>query len=411
MKKIILLIICLISLFFIGCVSIEDNQIQSKTIKVGEMIELDVSDAKSFTSSDELVATVTNDGIVQGISVGYCTIRIETQTKEYTVKIIVNEDVKNVSIEFNSKQTILVGEEINLNAKVNNSTDSYVFSYVSNDESIATVSSNGTVKGINEGICQITIKVTGTVAVSKDVLIYVTQDKSQSSLINTIESKTIEVSGTIDLTELSNKVLKVVNDNKESVIGVSNYQYVNSYTGKQLVEASVGTGFIFEKVNDEYYAITNHHVVEDNYKLKVYFGYDDIYIDCELVNSNSNLDLAVIKFKSDKDFKLIEFSSEEEIHQGDFAIAIGNANGYEYFGSVTFGIISYVNRTLAKEDATFIQHDVAINPGNSGGPLFDINGKVIGVNTMKIVDSNVDNMGFSISITTLLQYLDTLGLL
>ena len=339
MKKIILLIICLISLFFIGCVSIEDNQIQSKTIKVGEMIELDVSDAKSFTSSNELVATVTNDGIVQGISVGYCTIKIETQTKEYTVKIIVNEDVKNVSIEFNSKQTILVGEEINLNAKVNNSTDSYVFSYVSNDESIATVSSNGTVKGINEGICQITIKVTGTVAVSKDVLIYVTQDKSQSSLINTIESKTIEVSGTIDLTELSNKVLKVVNDNKESVIGVSNYQYVNSYTGKQLVEASVGTGFIFKKVNDEYYAITNHHVVEDNYKLKVYFGYDDIYIDCELVNSNSNLDLAVIKFKSDKDFKLIEFSSEEEIHQGDFAIAIGNANGYEYFGSVTFGII------------------------------------------------------------------------
>ena len=215
MKKIILLIICLISLFFIGCVSIEDNQIQSKTIKVGEMIELDVSDAKSFTSSDELVATVTNDGIVQGISVGYCTIRIETQTKEYTVKIIVNEDVKNVSIEFNSKQTILVGEEINLNAKVNNSTDSYVFSYVSNDESIATVSSNGTVKGINEGICQITIKVTGTVAVSKDVLIYVTQDKSQSSLINTIESKTIEVSGTIDLTELSNKVLKVVNDKPE----------------------------------------------------------------------------------------------------------------------------------------------------------------------------------------------------
>ena len=79
---------------------------------------------------------------------------------------------------------------------------------------------------------------------------------------------------------------------------------------------------------------------------------------------------------------------------GDFAIAIGNSNGYEYYGSVTFGIISYVDRTLDGEISTYLQHDVAINPGNSGGPLLDINGKVIGINTLKIVEDEIDNMGF-----------------
>ena len=195
----------------------------------------------------------------------------------------------------------------------------------------------------------------------------------------------------------------------------SNNQYVSSYIGgRQLVEASVGTGFIFKKAKSgstyTYYAITNHHVIKDNYRLRVFFGYEDEYVDCELVGSNENLDLAVVKFDYKKELKVLELSSEV-IRQGDFAIAIGNSNGYEYFGTVTFGIISYVNRTLTGEDAVFLQHDVAINPGNSGGPLFSLDGKVIGVNTLKIVDESVENMGFSISIDTVKKYLQTLDLL
>lgn len=410
MRKVLVFIISIICIFLVSCVSVVNDQIQSKNIIVGEVVELDVEDAKSFTSSDESVASVTTDGLVEGISVGSCTIKIETQTKEYTVKINVSENIKNVSLIVNSKQTLELGEELQLNVKVDNSSDNYVLSYMSNDENVATVSSSGLVKAINEGICQITIKATGTVALSKDFIIYVYKDKTDASQVNTIDTKTVVVTGSVDLTSLNNTITSLVEDVKESVIGVSNYQYVSTYTGRQLVEAAVGTGFIFKKVGDTYYAITNHHVIKDNYKLKVYFGYDDIYVDAELVGSNASLDLAVVKFESNKEYKLLEFASVDSIHQGDFAIAIGNANGYEYFGSVTLGIISYVNRNLAGEDAVFLQHDVAINPGNSGGPLFDITGKVIGVNTMKIVDTDVDNMGFSISIDTLLKYLDTLNL-
>ena len=142
----------------------------------------------------------------------------------------------------------------------------------------------------------------------------------------------------------------------------------------------------------------------------IYFGYDDEYLNATYIASNESLDLAVVSFESNKEFEVLELANAEEVSVGDFAIAIGNSNGYEYYGSVTFGTISFVNRKLSGEAATFLQHDVAINPGNSGGPLLSIDGKVIGVNTLKIVDDEVDNMGFSITIDVLKKYIDSLNI-
>lgn len=68
-------------------------------------------------------------------------------------------------------------------------------------------------------------------------------------------------------------------------------------------------------------------------------------------------------------------------------------------------MISYVNRTLSGEKSNFIQHDAAINPGNSGGPLFNLKGEVIGINTIKLADEDIDNMGFSIALDTILKFL------
>ncbi len=133
-------------------------------------------------------------------------------------------------------------------------------------------------------------------------------------------------------------------------------------------------------------------------------------MDCEYIGGNENLDLAVVKFVSNKDYIILPLGDTKDVNQGDFAVAIGNANGYQFYGSVTFGAISYVNRRLVGEEALFLQHDVAINPGNSGGPLLSLNGEVIGVNTLKIVDSDVDNMGFSISINVVKSYLSASGL-
>ena len=68
-------------------------------------------------------------------------------------------------------------------------------------------------------------------------------------------------------------------------------------------------------------------------------------------------------------------------------------------------MVSYVNRSLRGESAIYIQHDAAINPGNSGGPLFNLKGEVIGINTIKLADTDIDNMGFSITIDVVKEFL------
>ena len=88
-----------------------------------------------------------------------------------------------------------------------------------------------------------------------------------------------------------------------------------------------------------------------------------------------------------------------------FAIALGSPEGYEFYNSATFGIISHAKRYLADDtdgdnvadwDAEYIQHDVAINPGNSGGALINLEGKLIGINTLKLASTEIEGMGFAI---------------
>jgi serine protease Do len=122
-------------------------------------------------------------------------------------------------------------------------------------------------------------------------------------------------------------------------------------------------------------------------------GYDD------------KVDLAVIAFEHTKYIQPVEFADSNLVQRGNFAIAIGNPNGYEFYGSATFGIVSFPKRYMSDDtdddgisdwDSEYIQHDVAINPGNSGGALINIEGKLIGINTLKLVSEDTDNMGFAI---------------
>jgi serine protease Do len=167
--------------------------------------------------------------------------------------------------------------------------------------------------------------------------------------------------------------------------------------------------------------MTNRHVVSDNEKdivsVEVYDGDLGVYYEAEVLGFDDKVDVAVVKFLTEKFMKPVEFMSEQ-VERGDFAIAIGNPNGYDYYGSATFGIVSHGKRYLSDDtdgdlindwDAEYIQHDVAINPGNSGGALINLEGKLIGINTLKLVGSKVDNMGFAIptnTISKLLPYLE-----
>jgi serine protease Do len=216
-------------------------------------------------------------------------------------------------------------------------------------------------------------------------------------------------------TELQNfetLIIDVVNKNTQAVLGVSNYQNVYN----TLQEVSTGSGVIYKRVNDDYYLVTNEHVVRDAKKLRVVLENNE-YVDAILLGSDMSSDLAVLKFTLNRDLPVSTFADSSLITRGQIAIAIGSPLGFEYYGSVTMGVISGLSRLVHvdnNEDGVIdftevlIQHDVAINPGNSGGPLYNINGEIIGINNMKSIEENVDNIGFAIPSNTVVEIINQL---
>lgn len=417
---ILLLILFSLSLVLTSCsipnssgVIISDDLI---SINIGEstVLSLNTNEEATWSSSDEAVAIVNQNGLVTGISGGICKIKAVTSKNEYTILVSVSiTEEPTPLMTISGKQTVYVGSAIQLDLTFTNVKVAPKVDWSSSDDSVATVDANGLVTGVGAGIATIRATAVLDSLITKEYLVLV---KDQTSILydtigNYVESRKIILDGEIDLTSLNSVTTKVISDNYERTIGVSNYQYVNvTFTEKSLERAGVGTGIIFKRVenNDayDYCLITNYHVIDGNDKLKVYLGDRDVEIDATTIASDSDLDLAVLKFTFKEEISVCKFGSVSEVKVGDFIIALGNAEGYDYYGSATFGMVSYVNRNLIGESAKYIQHDAAINPGNSGGPLFNMKGEVIGINTIKLADTKIDNMGFSITIDIVKEFLE-----
>ena len=139
---------------------------------------------------------------------------------------------------------------------------------------------------------------------------------------------------------------------------------------------AAGTGFI---LNKDGYIATNNHVVADAGKVTVTM-YDGRELPAKVVGTDPDTDLAVLKVDSDKPLPYVEFADSDKVRVGDPVIAIGNPFGLG--DSVTAGIVSAEHRVIgAGRFDDFMQIDAPINQGNSGGPTFDLEGKVIGINT------------------------------
>lgn len=201
---------------------------------------------------------------------------------------------------------------------------------------------------------------------------------------------------------VNNAVTKVVSNVSEAVVGVVNIQKTD-FWGKS-GEAGSGSGVIYKKNGNTAYVVTNHHVIEGASQIEISLK-DGSRVAAELIGSDQLMDLAVLKVNSNKIKAVAQFGNSDKVKSGEPVIAIGNPLGLEFAGSVTQGVISGTERAVpvdsngdgqADWNAEVLQTDAAINPGNSGGALLNIDGKVIGINSMKIAESAVEGIGLSI---------------
>lgn len=173
---------------------------------------------------------------------------------------------------------------------------------------------------------------------------------------------------------------------------------------------SCGSGIIIANDGTWLYIVTNAHVVEDASTLSVSFADNSVY-EAQLCGADEEVDLAVIKvsvsdLSSDtlSQIAVIAVGDSDALEVGEQVVAIGNALGYGQ--SVTTGIVSALNRSLTNESgttSTYIQTDAAINPGNSGGALLNLEGELIGINTAKLSDTDVEGMGYAIPISDVVE--------
>src|SRR6202012_2536689 len=128
--------------------------------------------------------------------------------------------------------------------------------------------------------------------------------------------------------------------------------------------------------------ITNNHVIADGDEITVILN-DGTRIKAELVGTDKKVDLAVLKIKTDHPLKAVKFGDSDKLRLGEWVIAIGNP--FSLGGTVTAGIVSARNRDISQGPYdNYIQTAAPITRGNSGGPLFNLDGDVIGVNTLII---------------------------
>jgi serine protease Do len=200
------------------------------------------------------------------------------------------------------------------------------------------------------------------------------------------------------------QVTEAVDKVSDAVVGVVNIQEADFWS--QGGEAGTGSGVIYKKANGKAFIVTNHHVVENASQVEVSLK-DGTRVPAKVLGSDIWTDLAVLEIDSKHVNKVAEFGDSDKVKPGEPVIAIGNPLGLQFAGSVTQGIISGTNRTIEIDldqdgvpdwNAEVLQTDAAINPGNSGGALVNIDGQVIGINSMKIAQQAVEGIGLAIPI-------------
>lgn len=250
------------------------------------------------------------------------------------------------------------------------------------------------------------------------------KEKLIGNQTSTVQTSTQTASGTttnlVSLSNFSNTAVFAANKILPSIVGIEvSYSVasnsIGSFFGYSQPQTSTatatGSGII---ISEDGYIVTNNHVVDSSSSNSYYelskatsikiklnsdtYG-DDATYDATVVGQDSQTDLAVLKIEK-TGLTAVEFADSDQAVVGEFVMAVGSPLGLDT--TVTQGIISAVNREVESDGTkyTCIQTDAAINSGNSGGALINSDGKVIGINTLKLSGTGVEGIGFAIPINS-----------
>ena len=240
---------------------------------------------------------------------------------------------------------------------------------------------------------------------------------NSNSNISTSNNSSTQSTGYVTQTSLSNysdTAVYAANKILPSIVGIKIEYTVNtsSFFGRSSSSTATasGSGII---ISEDGYILTNNHVVSssssdsnsyyqitDAGKVTVTLFNDETEYEAKIVGQDEQTDLAVIKIEKTGLTKA-EFADSDSVKVGEFAMAVGNPVNMN--STVTTGIVSAVNRKITDSDGktyTCIQTDAAINSGNSGGALVNSEGKVIGINTLKLSGTGIEGIGFAIPINS-----------
>ena len=235
-------------------------------------------------------------------------------------------------------------------------------------------------------------------------------DTNTSSTLQQLDSNSTNTNVNINVDETASSIAEAVALKcTDSVVGIRTTTSVSSFFGGSQEQTGDGSGVIYTA---DGYIITNYHVISDavessNSKIDVFIGDSkSTSYPASVVGYNISCDIAVLKINA-TGLTPAQLGNSDELNVGQYVITIGAPGGLEFMGSVTYGIISGLDRIVSTNSGLkLIQTDAAINPGNSGGALLDAEGKLIGINSSKIASVEYEGMGFAIPINTVKEKCD-----
>lgn len=235
---------------------------------------------------------------------------------------------------------------------------------------------------------------------------YLAFEISQLKSVDTVPTKPTQVYNNNTINGFTSDLTNVISKTESKVVSITSSAHENL--------VSIGSGVVYSKDDTGVYIVTNQHVIANSTEIFVTFDNGEVLL-ANLLGSDELTDLAVLKVTPTFDVEPFNLGEATVLKKGEYVIAMGSPLGQDFQGSVTFGILSGLDRTVPvdlNEDGIIdwemivLQTDAAINPGNSGGPLINLSGDLIGITTMKLTTEGYEGIAFAIPINEVIPVVE-----